>query len=331
MKKLLLSVFALASFASYAQTTLYSDGFESYTDFAITGYGGWVTIDVDGLDTYIGGTDYGQGEWAPLWANSGDAMAFQVFNPTTATGTVTATGATEAVFNDLTGAGGETRNFDPHGGAKYAAAWGAIPDDNTAGNNDWLISPVIQLGTSGNVVKFWVKALSDTYGPEEFNTYIFSGTSATAPTATNFTQKLNLGTGTVSSFLNWVELTFNLPATYNSQQVRIGINYISEDIYMLQVDDFLVTTTGSMGVNDALSSKFSVSPNPAKNSVFVANTGAIQIDNVSIADINGRTVKMIPYGNVTDATLDISDLATGVYTMTISTPDGKAVKKIVKN
>lgn len=329
MKKLLLSIFALAAFGSNAQTTLFSDGFESYDDFIITGIGDWITIDVEGGNTYIGGTNYAQGEWSPTWANSGDPMAFQIFNPSTAVGTVTATGQPEAVFNDLTGAGGETRNFDPHGGSKYAAAWATVTAD--APNNDWLISPVIQLGTSGNVVKFWVKALSNTYGPEQYNTYIYSGAGVATPTATNWTAKLNLGTGSVSSFTNWVEVTFNLPATYNSQQVRIGINYIAEDVYMLQVDDFLVTTTGSMGVSEALAAKFSVSPNPAKNTVYVGNNNSIEIENVSITDINGRTVKTLALENVTDATLDISDLASGIYTMNITTPEGKAVKKIVKN
>lgn len=44
--------------------------------------------------------------------NANAKMAYQIFNPSQAN-----------VSNDSTGVTGETRNFDPHSGNKYAACW----------------------------------------------------------------------------------------------------------------------------------------------------------------------------------------------------------------
>src|SRR5690606_12199604 len=129
--------------------TLFSDDFESYSNFIIDGIGDWITIDVDGSPTYTGGTA------TPTWPNANAAMAYQIFNPAAA-------GVTNAT------SGTETRNFDPRSGAKYAAAWAAVPGANPA-NDDWLVSPVLSLGASGNSVSFWVKAMSNSYGPENYN------------------------------------------------------------------------------------------------------------------------------------------------------------------
>lgn len=68
MKKILLLAVALlgASANNYAQTVLFEDSFETYTDFAITGIGDWLTIDIDGSSTYAGGLP----ETTPPWTNS---------------------------------------------------------------------------------------------------------------------------------------------------------------------------------------------------------------------------------------------------------------------
>ena len=65
---------------------------------------------------------------------------------------------TPPVTNATNGVGGETenRNFDPHTGSKYAACWDGAPS-TTGGattNDDWLVSPVIALGTTNNAVSY---------------------------------------------------------------------------------------------------------------------------------------------------------------------------------
>lgn len=75
-------------------------------------------------------------------------------------------------------------------------------------------------------------------------------------------------------------------------------------------------------------SNFSVYPNPATNVINVSNSADV-ISDVTITDLNGRTVKQVTVG-VNDAQINISDLAQGVYILN-ATSNGKSfTQKIVK-
>lgn len=72
----------------------------------------------------------------------------------------------------------------------------------------------------------------------------------------------------------------------------------------------------------------SVYPNPANNLVNISNTK--NIETVSITDMNGRVVKSQKFDGVTNAQLNISDLASGVYVIDVIAEGVSTVKKIVK-
>ena len=305
MKKILLSALLVFGLNANSQTTLFEDNFDSYTDFIITGFGGWSTLDLDGLPTYTGGVT------PAAWANAGAAQAFQIFNPTTA-----------LVTNATTGS--DVRNFDTHSGAKYAASWAAVPGDAPA-NEDWLISPPITLGSTGNNLTVWVKSMSDSYGLENYSIGVYLGTGEPLSSG-DFTLEVVAG---AAPYPAWQQVTVSL-AAYDGQTVRIGIRNEGSDHYMFMVDDFKVTTTG-LGVNEAFARKFSAYPNPANNVVNISNNDNISLTSVDINDINGRTVKTIKVNNISETQLNISDLSAGVYFMNINTDSGIAVKKFVKN
>ncbi|MFD2551685.1 M43 family zinc metalloprotease [Bizionia sediminis] len=203
--------------------TIFNDDFESYTNFIIENIGDWITLDLDGLPTYAGGVE------DPTYPNVFSPMAFQIFNPSATTPTAATNSA---------GADGENRNFDPRSGAKYAASWAGIPEGATTSNNDWLISPVLALGTSGSSVTFYVKSLSSSYGLESFNVGVYTGTGV--PTSGSDFTIISAASET-APFGVWGEVTIDLSA-YNNQDIRIGIHNTSADVYMLMVDDFSVIT-----------------------------------------------------------------------------------------
>lgn len=316
MKKiLLLSTFFVSSFG-FSQVTLLEDSFDTYGDFLITGFGQWQTLDLDLLSTYTGGTT------TPTWPNAHAPQAFQIFNPSAA-----------MVTNATNGVGGETesRNFDPRTGLKYAASWAGEPNSNgqtgTTANNDWLISPPINLaGASGSSLSIWVKSLSNTYGLEKYRIGVYVGSGS--PTGESDFTILHLGELT-APFPNWAERTQSL-AAYDGQTIRIGIQNKTADAYMFMVDDFKVTAA-TLAVSDFVSSKLSVYPIPANNVVTVTNNDNIQIAKVVFTDINGRTVKILNLNGVTESQINISDLNAGVYFMNIDTSEGTATKKIVKS
>ncbi len=310
MKKTLLSLlFVAGCFTANAQTVLFEDGFETYPDFALQ-FGNWITLDLDGGNTYYGGVENTPDA---LWPNAGIPQAFIIFNPTAA-------GASDTF--DPT----ESPTFAPHTGLKYAASWATSPASNVGGNNDWLVSPPVTLGATGNELVFHVKSLAEDYGLEEYQVYIYTGTG-TPTQESDFTE---LTSGAVPApFDFWLDDEYNLDA-YAGQTVRVAIRYVSEDVYMLQVDDFSITTTGSMSTNDFLSSKFSVYPNPANNVLNITSGDALQVNAVKITDINGREVLKTQFSNTDSAQINVSNLATGMYVVSITSTEGVATKKFMK-
>jgi hypothetical protein len=97
----------------------------------------------------------------------------------------------------------------------------------------------------------------------------------------------------------------------------------------LIVYDIIVTAV--LSTNDVLSSQFSVFPNPSTNVINIANAENILVNGIEIVDINGRTVKSVKFDNVSEAQINISDLASGMYLVNISSDKGTTTKKIVKN
>ncbi|NUY81643.1 T9SS type A sorting domain-containing protein [Flavobacterium sp. MAH-1] len=317
MKKLLLSIFAVSSFSAGAQVTVFQDSFETYDDFLISGFGDWLTLDIDGLGTYVGGLP----DEATPWPNAFDPQAWMVFNPTAA-------GVTNSTESCATS---ENRNFDPHTGSKYAGSWAGSPEGTVTRNEDWLISPVINLGASNNQVKFWVKQLSSCYGIESFKVGVISGTTTIDENTTSASFQVISGIpGNVSATVNWEEKTYNIPASFANSSVRVAILNRSADAYMLMVDDFSVLSS-NMSTNDVLASKFSVYPNPANNVVNISSSDAIAVNQIQITDLNGRVVKQNQFDGVAQAQINVADLASGVYMMNITSAEGVAVKKIVRN
>jgi hypothetical protein len=102
------------------------------------------------------------------------------------------------------------------------------------------------------------------------------------------------------------------------------------------IDNFVtrISATDTLLGTDSLiagTTKFSVSPNPANDFISVTNSDNILVSGISITDLNGRVVKQISYTNVSDIQVNVSDLASGMYMMNITSDKGSVTKKIVKN
>lgn len=94
------------------------------------------------------------------------------------------------------------------------------------------------------------------------------------------------------------------------------------------------SATGTLLGNEEITSsvsQFSVFPNPAADIINIKNSDGALANKVNISDLNGRTVKTVLLDNVSDAQVDISDLSSGVYMLTVTSDKGSFVKKIVKS
>ncbi len=92
------------------------------------------------------------------------------------------------------------------------------------------------------------------------------------------------------------------------------------------IDDVTVTETLSTDKFDAV--KVAVFPNPVRDILNINLLESITAK-VSISDINGRTVKNINI-NEANASINVSDLSSGVYMLNITTDKGTSTKKIIK-
>jgi PKD repeat protein len=180
------------------------DGFETYTDFALS-FSPWTLVDEDLYQTYgIDGVEY---------TNKYDPMAFMIFNPSQTSPPMT------------------NPAIQPHAGDKFAAC---IASDGGA-NNDWLITPPISLGTNSSL-SLWVKSFTDEYGLERYKI----GVSTTNTTPSSFTI-ISGSSHLTAPATAWEQKTFDLN-NYNGQTVYIGIQCVSDDSFIFMVDDVVVST-----------------------------------------------------------------------------------------
>jgi hypothetical protein len=138
----------------------------------------------------------------------------------------------------------------------------------------------------------------------------------------------NTTAGTVAYYINnQLVQTTTLAPGFQVNTLAYGFEAYTTSFFVDNVD----ITGGTAGVQQQLASKFSVSPNPATNVISIANTANALISRATLTDLNGRAVKTAEFAGVAAAQMNISDLATGVYMLNISSDRGTATKKIVKN
>jgi hypothetical protein len=78
-----------------------------------------------------------------------------------------------------------------------------------------------------------------------------------------------------------------------------------------------------------IKSALSIFPNPANNVINFSNDTNAVVSLVEMTDMNGRVIKSAKI-NATEGEISVSDLSSGVYMMRITTDQGNATKKIVK-
>ncbi len=188
------------------QYNIISDGFESYTDFALS-FPPWTCTDVDLKTTY--------GMNGVSWANAYAAQAFIIFNPSTTVPPLA----------------GEVNA--PHGGAKMACSFASVPGSPATANNDYLITQLLSLSGSGSAtVNFWAKS----YDPDYLETF-----KVKYSTSSNAVGSFSNTLATVTSVPNaWTFYTYTLTAVQAAACKYIAINNIGLDKYILMIDDFYI-------------------------------------------------------------------------------------------
>jgi hypothetical protein len=188
--------------------TTYKMDFEQVPDFSLA-FDPWKVRDIDSLNTFFI-TDH-------TFPHSGQPMAFIAFNPAMVTPAMT------------------DPSIQPHGGQRFGACISAINPPN----NDWFISPKIQLGTGG-AFSFWVKSYTSAYGLEKYKVGV--STTSNNPSAFTFIS----GSTPLLAEPAWTKKSFGLSA-YDNQEVYVAIQCVSDTAFIFMIDDLEVNPADTTG------------------------------------------------------------------------------------
>lgn len=275
---LLIASLMMGLFVMNAQdpVVLFEDDFESYDNFIIDNIGEFTLLDQDGANTY--------GFQGIAFDNSGGAFAYMIFNST----------ATNPPMDGDPG----SSDWSARSGEKALAAFASVG----VPNDDWLITPAIGLGTSGNTFTFYAKAADATYGLEYFNVLI-STTSATD--LSSFTA---LASNELPPAAVWGEFSYDLDA-YAGQTVYLAIQHVGNDQFGFMIDDLSVTA-GELSVNKDIAVDF--------NYFYDKNTGNLNLtagNELTQIDIYNMLGQKVISSNLSssEANVDMSSLQSGIY------------------
>ena len=278
----------------YSLPVVWRDNFECYDPFAIDNIGAWVSYDLDG------GTTWGANDLD--FANESYIGSGIVFNYPLAV----STGGDISVWNSYEGNQG-----------LYFFASGA--NSTTFPNNDWMISPEFTIdGITSPQLTFWAKSVTDQYGLERFK--IAVGNS------TNYNDFNIISAGNyIEAPTEWTQYQFDLSA-YEGQSIRIAINYVGNDSFVLQMDSFLVE--GTLGINDSELTNISYFYNIALKQLELSSIELIK--NVKVYNLLGQNILSRDIDE-TSYILDLSNLETSIYIVKINGISGQKSFKLRVN
>jgi hypothetical protein len=355
MKKLLLTAFIAFTFTASAQV-LQSDNFDAYTvgnvgtmtDGTVEGQGGWLQFVGTGSDN----TDNNNFQ---IIAGTGTDKDFKITGSSIAGGTrfMWKDGLVSAWENRVVGNDIIEVEFDYYTGGTTTS----LNDFRVYIYSDEATPKVLAgIGVSKNLVvsgtsfKNVVRGFCHWTSTPGTGTYsIGLGASATEPATLpeDTTVRLGFSFNKTTAEVIWrsnAGLDASFSGNANFPMVTAGIN--PGEVNFLGVagtgntvassaeyDNFVVKASATdqllSAENSFATANFSVFPNPATDVVNV-NAGNLVINSIQVTDLNGRVINTINVNASSTAQVNISELMTGIYFLTVNTDQGVGTSKIVK-
>ena len=175
----------------------------------------------------------------------------------------------------------------------------------TDANDDYLITPMLNIGSNANVT-FGVAQANETYA-ETYEVYVLIGQNMT---------KIRDAATTTTALPEFETITVDL-AEYAGQTIQIAIKNISENMLYFFVDNF--TLNGVVAINENIANTIAVYPNPTNNMVTVANAEG---KNIVVVNSLGQVVANIQNA-AANQTIDVANFANGTYFVKV---DAEVVK-----
>lgn len=296
MKRILLSIFALGTLTVGAQTTVFSEDFDVFANLATQGWTQTNQSSPLGLSTWAqgGGTAFEGGGF------NGGATSFALvnYNSTMLAGTI----------------------------------------------SNWLITPVISV-QNGDVITFYTRqggTVAQFADRLEVRMSTNGATSANPVGAdfvgdyTTLIASVNPDLTPAGYPLTWTPYTYTVTGLSGATDVKIGFRYYVTDggpngnnSNIIAIDALSISRP--LSTDSFFKSNFAMYPNPANNVLNISGNAGLSMETVVITDLNGRVVKQQNLGGVASSEINVADLTSGMYLITISSAEGKGTSKFMKN
>ncbi|PHS10600.1 MAG: hypothetical protein COA88_02315 [Kordia sp.] len=275
--------------ASTYNATIFSDDFESYTDFAITNVGNWTMIDNDGDATYGADTQD--------FTNEAYTGSFIVFNP--------------AATTPASGAG-----WAAHGGDKGFYCFNSNGSvSGTPLNDDYAITPQMTNGTNGEI-KFWAQSLTDNYaGGERFQIGVSETNDGNGITY------VTPGPYVIPPIGGWTEYTYTIPASFDNKNIYVAIHVVSADEFVFMFDDISVTADVTKAIQTT------VNDGVTNDQLNLPGTGTVYTSDSSSGDLMSDIINNDTF-NYGCTTSSVFRAGTGAEAYNGSTSPNLAMNKV---
>ncbi len=193
----------------------------------------------------------------------------------------------------------------------------------TAATNRSIYSRPLNLQAGEQVTVSFYHKEGSTTGNRSLKLEIFQDTNPT-----NLTSLFNNTALNLTTYTQVTGSVFTAPAAGTYYLKFTDFSAITTTLQSMRVDS--VNITSVLGINQFLSEKFALFPNPTKDIINVINSIDASITNLEVTDVNGRIVKSVKTNGVSEAQISVSELSSGIYMMKIVSDKGTTTKKVIK-
>ncbi|WP_333808863.1 T9SS-dependent choice-of-anchor J family protein [Flavobacterium sp.] len=213
---------------------------------------------------------------------------------------------------------------------------------NGATISNWLITPEITV-QNGDIVSFYTrKGTSGTTDyPDRLELRMSPNNSPALPNNANSvggftTLGVSVNPNLLGGFVYpkvWTQYSYVVDGLSGPTAVKFAFRYFvtnggsnATNSDIIGIDTFSVDRP--LSSDTFFKNNFSIYPNPVNNVLNISLKNEMTINSLSITDLNGRVVVSI---NSSSTSIDVSNLSSGVYFVSIETNEGKGTSKFVKN
>lgn len=188
-------------------------------------------------------------------------------------------------------------------------------------NDDWLISPALNLNDYANETLVFKNALGYT-GPDlqcKVSTDYDGGTDPGLSTWT--LEEFTMSAG----FFEWTESGSISLSGYNGSAVYVAFQFTSTDSESAtwEIDDIVISGEEDAGIGDGFASDlFKIYPNPSNGMIYIDNFNN-EISNINVLSVTGSMVAEFVVQNPTQK-IDLSHLEQGLYLIQAINTNGQS-------